>query len=59
MMYNVHTDLESQLQVKTVETFKYLRSTLANDLELAAEVTHRVQRWTPRDSIWSIVCDTK
>ena len=43
---NEHQDAEIQLQgetVKRVKTFTYLGSTLAEDGELDAEVTHRVQ----------------
>ena len=43
---NEHQDAEIQLQretVKRVKTFTYLGSTLAEDGELDAEVTHRGQ----------------
>ena len=43
---NEHQDAEIQLQgetVKRVKTFTYLGSTLAEDGELDAEVTHRVE----------------
>ena len=43
---NEHQDAEIQLQgetVKTVKTFTYLGSTLAEDGERDAEVNHRVQ----------------
>ena len=43
---NEHQDAEIQLQgetVKRVKTLTYLGSTLAEDGELDAEVTHRVQ----------------
>ena len=46
MRCNEHQDAEIHLKgvaVKTVKTFTYLGSTLAEDEELDAEVTHRVQ----------------
>ena len=44
--------------VKRVKTFTYLGSTLAEDGELDAEVTHRVQSgWVEEleESVWSVV----
>ena len=39
-----------------MKTFKYLGSTLAEDRELDAEVTHRVQSgWKNGKSVWSVV----
>ena len=54
-----HQDAEINLQVETVKgvkTFTYLGSTLAEDGELDAEVTHRVQSgWKNWKSIWGVV----
>ena len=56
---NEHQYAEIQLQVETVnrvKTFTYLGSTLAEDGELDAEVTHRVQSgWKNWKSVWSVV----
>ena len=39
-----------------MKTFTYLGSTLAEDGELDAEVTHKVQsRWKNGKSVWSVV----
>ena len=60
---NEHQDAEIQLQgetVKRVKTFTYLRSTLAEDGELDAEVTHRVQRkWKNWERVSGVLCDRR
>ena len=58
---NEHQDAEIQLQeetVKKVKTFTYLGSTLAEDGELDAEVTHRVQSgWKNWKRVSEVLCD--
>ena len=60
---NEHQDAEIQLQgeiVKRVKTFTYLGSTLAEDGELDAEVTHRVQSGRKNWKIVSgVLCDRR
>ena len=57
---NEHQDAEIQLQgetVKRVNTFTYLGSTLAEDGELDAEVTHRVQSgWKNWKRVSGVLC---
>ena len=61
MWSNEHQDAEIHLQgetVKRVTTFTYLGSTLAEDGELDAEVTHRVQSgWTNWKRVSGVLCD--
>ena len=58
---NEHQYAEIHLQVETVKrvnTFTYLGSTLAEDGELDAEVTHRVQRgWKNWKRVSGVLCD--
>ena len=58
-----HQDAEIQLQgetVKRVKTFTYLGSTLAEDGELDAEVTHRVQSgWKNWKRVSGVLCDRR
>ena len=58
---NEHQYVEIRLQgetVKRVKTFTYLGSTLAEDGELDAEVTHRVQSgWKNWKSVSGVLCD--
>ena len=57
---NEHQDAEIHLQgetVKRVKTFTYVGSTLVEDGELDAEVTHRVQSGWKRVS--GVLCDIK
>ena len=60
---NEHQDAEIQLQgetVKRVKTFTYLGSTLVEDGELDAEVTHRVQsRWKNWKRVFGVLCDRR
>ena len=60
---NEHQDAEIQLQgetVKRVETFTYLGSTLAEDGELDAEVTSRVQSgWKNWKIVSGVLCDRR
>lgn len=60
---NENNDLEIRLQgetVKRVKTFKYLGSTLADDGELDAEVTHRVQSgWKNWKRVSGVLCDRR
>ena len=60
---NEHQDAEIHLQeetVKRVKTFTYLGSTLAEDGELDAEVTHRVQTgWKNWKRVAGVLCDTR
>ena len=60
---NEHQDAEIQLQggaVKRVKTFTYLVSTLAENGELDAEVTHRVQSgWKNWNWVSGVLCDRK
>ena len=60
---NEHHNAEIQLQgetVKRVKTFTYLGSTLAEDGELDAEVTHRVQNgWKNWKRVSGVLCDRK
>ena len=56
---NEHQDAHIHLQgetVKRVKIFTYLGSTLAEDGELDAEDTHRVQSgWKNWKNVWSVV----
>ena len=58
---NEHQDAENRLlgeTVKRLKTFKYLGSTLAEDGELVAEVTHRVQSgWKNWKRVSVVLCD--
>ena len=58
-----HQDAEIQLQgetLKRVKTFTYLGSTLAEDGELDAEVTHRVQSgWKNLKRVSGVLCDRR
>ena len=58
---NAHQDAEIQLQgepLKRVKTFTYLGSTLAEDGELDAEVTLRVQSgWKNWKRVSRVLCD--
>ena len=62
---NEHQDAEIHLQgesppVKRVKTFTYLGSTLAEDGELDAEVTHRVQSgWKNWKRVSGVLCDRR
>ena len=60
---NEHQDAEIHLQgetVKRVNTFTYLGSTLAEDGELDAEVTHRVQSgWKNWKRMSGVLCDRR
>ena len=60
---NEHQDAEIQLQgepLKRVERFTYLGSTLAEDGELDAEVTHRVQSgWKNWKRVSGVLCDRR
>ena len=60
---NEHQDAEIQLQeepIKRVNTLTYLGSTLAEDGELDAEVTHRVQSgWTNWKRVSGVLCDRR
>ena len=60
---NEHQDAEIQLQgetVKRVKTFTYLGSTLAEDGELDAEFTHRVQSgWKNWKRLSGILCNRR
>ena len=60
---NEHQDAEIQLQgepLKRVKTFTYLGSTLAEDGELDAEVTHRVQSgWKNWKRVSGVLCDRR
>ena len=54
---NEHRDSEIHLQretVKRVKTFTYMGSTLAEDGELDAEVTHRVQSGWKNCETWAL-----
>ena len=58
-----HQDAEIHLQgvtVRRVQTFTYLGSTLAEDGELNAEVTHRVQSgWKNWKRVSGVLCDRR
>ena len=58
-----HQFAEIQLHgeaVKRVKTFPYLESTLAEDGELDAEVTHRVQSgWKNWKRVCGVLCDRR
>ena len=60
---NEHQDAEIQFQgepLKRVKTFTHLGSTLAEDGELDAEVTHRVQRgWKNWKKVSGVSCDRR
>ena len=59
---NEHQDAEIQLQeeAKRVKTFTYLGSTLAEDGELDAEVTRRVQSgWKNWMRVSGVLCDRR
>ena len=60
---NEHQDAEIQSQgetVKRVNTFTYLGSTLAEDGELDAGVTHRVQSgWENWKRVYGVLCDRR
>ena len=60
---NEHQYAEIQLQIETVKrvkTFTYLGSTLAEDGELDAEVTHRVQSgWNKWKRVSGVLCDRR
>ena len=60
---NAHQDAEIQLQGETVNrvnTFTYLGPTLAEDGELDAEVTHRVQSgWKNWERVSGVLCDRR
>ena len=60
---NDHQDADIHLQgetVKRVKTFTYLGSTLAEDGELDAEVTHRVQSgWKNWKIVSGMLCDRR
>ena len=60
---NDHQDTEIHLEgetVKRVKTFTYLGSTLAEDGELDAEVTHRVQSgWKNWKRVTGVLCDRR
>ena len=60
---NEHQYAEIQLQgetVKRVKTFTYLGSTLAEDGELDAEVTHRVQSgWKNWNGVSGVLCNRR
>ena len=60
---NEHQDAEIHLQgetVKRVKTFTYLVSRLAQDGELGAEVTHRVQSgWKNWKRVSGVLCDRR
>ena len=59
-MCNEHQNAEIHLQGKTVKTFTYLGSTLADDGELDAEVTHRVQSgWKNWKRVSGVLCDRR
>ena len=61
--YNEHQDTGIHLQgdtVKRVKTFTYMGSTLAEDGELDAEVTHRVQSgWKNWKTVSGVLCDRR
>ena len=61
MGFNEHQDAALHLHgetVKRVTTFTYLGSTLAEDGELDAEVTRRVQSgWKNRKRVSGVLCD--
>ena len=61
LRYNEHQDADIHLQgetVKRVKSFTYLGSTLAEDGELDAEVTRRVQSgWKNRKIVSGVLCD--
>ena len=47
-------------RVKIMNTFTYLGSTLAEDVELDADVTHRVQSgWTNWKRVSGVLCDRR
>ena len=58
---NEHQDAQIQVEgetVKRVKTFTYLGSTLAEDAELNAEVTHRVQSgWNNWKRVSGVLCN--
>ena len=60
---NGHQDAEIQLQgetLKIVKTFTYLGSTMAEDGELDAEVTRRVQSgWKNWKRVSGVLCDRR
>ena len=60
---NEHQDAEIQLQgepLKRVKAFTYLGSTLAEDGELDADVTHRVQSgWKNWKRVSGVLCDRR
>ena len=60
---NEHQDADIHLQgeaVERVKTFTYLGSTLAEDGELDAEVTHRVQsEWKNWKRVSGVLCDRR
>ena len=60
---NEHQDADIQLHgeaVKRVKTFTYLGSTLAEDGELDAKVTHRVQSgWKNWKRVSGVLCDRR
>ena len=60
---NIKTQRSIYLQgetVKRVNTFTYLGSTLVDDGELDAEVTHRVQSgWKNWKSVSGVLCDRR
>ena len=59
---NEHQDAEIQLkgEAKRVRTFTYLGSTLAEDGELDADVTHRVQSgWKNWMRVSGVLCDRR
>ena len=61
MGFNEHQDAALHLHgetVKRVKTFTYLGSTLAEDGEVDAEVTRRVQSgWKNRKRVSGVLCD--
>ena len=60
---NEHQEAEIQLQgetIKRVKTFTYLGSTLAEDGEVDAEVTHRVQSgWNNWKRVSGMLCERR
>ena len=63
LVCNEHQDAEIHLQGETVQrvkTFTHLGSTLAEDGELDAEVTHRVQSgWKNWKRLSGVLCDRR
>ena len=56
-----HAEIHSHGEtLKRVKTLTYLGSTMAEDGELDAEVTHRVQSWWQNSKrLYGVLCDRK